>query len=364
MSAQTQTTVPQNLTPNSSKRAHYTVRHDLAMYGLDVASWAVAFVIAAIIRLEFDLQAVPWTRLFGFIVAAWFLQFVLGYTFRHYGRTRYARVGGIDEAMTSALIVGGIGLVLWLVPALSNSPLNIGASIFLMASLLALLFMFAGRYIIRVKRERSNRPSNQSTAALVYGGGYVGRMMVDWMMSSPDSTYRPVGFLDDDPQAKNLRVRGVRVLGTLDDLDKAVGETGAQILIVAISNADGSLFRDVQQRAKDLGIKVKVVGSLENVVGDEIRTQDLRDLAIEDLLGRTQVETNVGEIASYLTGKRVLVTGAGGSIGSQLCSEIAKFYPAELMMLDRDETGLQTALINVAGNGLLDTVRRPGLVGD
>src|SRR5699024_4220729 len=95
--------------------------------------------------------------------------------------------------------------------------------------------------------------------------------------------------------------------------------------------------------------------AIDRVVSKGVRGDDLRDLSIEDLLGRQPVETNVSEIAGYVTGKRVLVTGAGGSIGSQLCTEISKYGPAELIMLDRDETGLQQVLINVAGNGLLDT---------
>src|SRR5699024_10509878 len=126
-------------------------------------------------------------------------------------------------------------------------------------------------------------------------------------------------------------------------------------LILAISTADSSLIRRIQDIAYRSGLSVKVMHSIGHVVYKGVNGSDLRDLSIEDLLGRQPVETYDSEIANYLIRNKVLLTGAGGSIGSQLCTEISKYGPAELIMLDRDETGLQQALINVHGNGLLDT---------
>jgi len=106
--------------------------------------------------------------------------------------------------------------------------------------------------------------------------------------------------------------------------------------------------------AEPLGLQVKVMPLFEEILKGASKVDDLRDLSIEDLLGRHPVDTDVESIAGYLTGKKVLVTGAGGSIGSELCRQIHRFSPAELIMLDRDETGLQTAELNVFGHGLLD----------
>nr|MCR5547781.1 polysaccharide biosynthesis protein [Bacteroidales bacterium] len=182
-----------------------------------------------------------------------------------------------------------------------------------------------------------------------------GNNLIRWMMSDPTSPYRPVGVIDDDPNLVKRRIHDVPVLGTFADITEATERTSAEVLIVAIGNADAALLRRVQDIADSMGLSVKVMPAIGQVVSKGVHGGDLRDLSIEDLLGRQPVETNVSEIASYLMGKRVLVTGAGGSIGAQLCTEIAKYGPEELIMLDRDETGLQQALINVHGNGLLDT---------
>src|SRR5699024_12311808 len=139
----------------------------------------------------------------------------------------------------------------------------------------------------------------------------------------------------------------VPVLGTMHDIGRIAARTGAETLIVAISTADAALLRRIQDIADRSGLSVKVMPAIGHVVANGVHGSDLRDLSIEDLLGRQPVETNVSEIADYLSRKRVLVTGAGGSIGAQLCTEISKYGTSELIMLDRDETGLQTPLIYV-----------------
>lgn len=132
-------------------------------------------------------------------------------------------------------------------------------------------------------------------------------------------------------------------------------QTGAQAVIVAIARADAALLRRVKDACRPLGLEMKVVPPLEQILSHGGQLVDVRDVSIEDLIGRQPVDTNVESIAGYLTGKRVLVTGAGGSIGVELCRQIHRFGPAELIMLDRDETGLQTAQFAIRGHGLLDS---------
>jgi dTDP-glucose 4,6-dehydratase len=127
------------------------------------------------------------------------------------------------------------------------------------------------------------------------------------------------------------------------------------VLIISIAHADAALLREITDTAVAVGLKVKVLPVLEDVLEGKSRLSDVRDIAIEDLIGRQPVDTEVESIAGYLEGKRVLVTGAGGSIGAELCRQIAKFSPRELIMLDRDETGLQGTQLSISGHGLLDT---------
>lgn len=325
------------------------------LYIIDVLLWALAIVLAALLRYEFDFSSINWIVYLVAVSGAAFLQLGFGLLIHLYRKGMRFRAGSFEDTIAVSLAVGAVGGVLWVASLIFGGMLEISRGIMLIALPIALILMLGVRFIARTIVANSRRPGPDSAPALILGGGYVGTNLIQWMMSDPSSPFRPVGIIDDDPNLAKRRIRGVPVLGTMNDIKEIAARTGADILIVAISTADASLFRRIQDIADRSGLSVKVMPSIGHVVSNGVHGSDLRDLSIEDLLGRQPVETNVSEIAEYLSRKRVLVTGAGGSIGSQLCTEISKYGPAELIMLDRDETGLQQALINVHGNGLLDT---------
>lgn len=325
------------------------------MYLIDAMVWMTAIYLAALLRYEFEISQIHLEMCVAFSLAAALLQLLIGSVFHLYRGSRKIPGGTFEEARYVAVVVGAVGGILFITSVIFGGEWQISRGKMLIAAPLALMMMLAVRYLLRALTERSRRPSSASTRALVLGGGYVGMNLIQWMMLDPSSAYRPVGVLDDDPKLTRSRIRGIPVLGTLDDIEKVAELTGVGVLIVAINSPKPQLLRRVQDQATKLGLSVKLMPPIGDVVTRGVGGNDLRDLSIEDLLGRQPVETDVAEIAEYLMGKRVLVTGAGGSIGAQLCVEIAKYEPAELIMLDRDETGLQGVLINIAGNGLLDT---------
>lgn len=326
-----------------------------SLFIIDALSWVFAIFLATILRYEFDLSAIDWSTHLWFTLAAVLLQLILGIFLHLYRKGLRHPFGSFEDTLNVSLSVVIVGVVLWVVSLIFGETWHISRGVMLIAMVFALVMILGVRYFARMRVERMRRPAADSTSALILGGGYIGTNLIQWMMSDPKSPFKPVGVIDDNPDLAWQRVRGVQVLGTFNDIAKVASETGADLLIVAIGDADAALLRRVQDVANKNGLAVKVMPAIDRVVSKGVRGNDLRDLSIEDLLGRQPVETNVSEIAGYLTGKRVLVTGAGGSIGAQLCVEIAKYGPAELVMLDRDETGLQQVLINVAGNGLLDT---------
>lgn len=139
---------------------------------------------------------------------------------------------------------------------------------------------------------------------------------------------------------------GVRVLGGMSDLEAAMTRTGASVLLISDPAIGGDLVTTLTDLAIEFGMSVKVippVGELLEASGVE----HIRDISEADLLGRHEIETDLAAIAGYLTGKRVLVTGAGGSIGSELCRQLSRFAPEELMMLDRDESGLHGVQLSI-----------------
>lgn len=321
----------------------------------DALAWVAALFIGVVLRYEFNLDSINWAAYVGFAIAAVVLQFVLGLVLHLYRKGLRYPFGSFEDTLNVSISVIVVGVVLWIASMFLGGRLGISRGVMLLVIPLALVMVLSIRYLARMRVERLRRPAANSTPALILGGGYIGTNLIQWMMSDPKSPFRPVGVIDDNPELAWQRVRGVPVLGTFDDIASVASDTRAELLIVAIGDANSALLRRVQDVANKNGLSVKVMPAIDRVVSKGVRGNDLRDLSIEDLLGRQPVETNVSEITGYLTGKRVLVTGAGGSIGSQLCTEIAKYGPSELIMLDRDETGLQQVLINVAGNGLLDT---------
>ncbi|MDH6425093.1 FlaA1/EpsC-like NDP-sugar epimerase [Aurantimicrobium minutum] len=189
---------------------------------------------------------------------------------------------------------------------------------------------------------------------LVYGAGVLGKNLVRQLNVSPIQKYFPVGFIDDNPDLVGTEVENLQVLGNFSDVHKVVQKTGATHLILSIADADSRLIANVTESCKLLGVVTIIFPTLEEILEGKTREIDLRDVTIEDLIGRHPVDTRVESMAGYLKGKRVLVTGAGGSIGSELSRQLKNYFPSDLVLLDRDESGLQATELMISNSGLLN----------
>jgi FlaA1/EpsC-like NDP-sugar epimerase len=176
---------------------------------------------------------------------------------------------------------------------------------------------------------------------IVVGAGDAGRLIVQEMQRSRRLSYTPIGFVDDDPRKRNTRILGVRVLGTMDELPRIVRDFKPDELLIAIPSASGDTRRRVVEAAQVENVAVKTLpGLYELISGDVGLAGQIRPVQVEDVLGREQVEVDFKQVASYLEGHTVLVTGAGGSIGSELCRQISRVGPARLILVDNAETPL------------------------
>jgi len=320
---------------------------------LDGLAWAVAIFIAIVLRYDLDLNQISIGPLMAVIAAAIALQCVFGWLLHLYrGRHPY---GSFAEVRALLWVVLATAIVIGVPVLILGTEIDIPRSAIAIATPIAFVLMGAIRYFKRLLVELAIRPSGAAERTLVYGAGYLGSNMIRRMLSDRRSKYLPVGLIEDDPRKRAVWFEGVRVLGNRSDLQKIAEETGATLLVVAIGRADAEMLRDISDAASAAGLRVKVLPLLSDILEGKSRLRDLRDLSIEDLIGRHPVDTQMESVAGYLAGKTILVTGAGGSIGSELCRQIAKFGPRDLIMLDRDETGLQQAQISISGHGLLDT---------
>ncbi|WP_153505262.1 nucleoside-diphosphate sugar epimerase/dehydratase [Cumulibacter manganitolerans] len=318
----------------------------------DVVLWCVASAIAAVGRLEFDPQAVSWDGVVLLAATLIVVFLALGRITRvHQGR---AKVATVDEtillgivALTAGATVSILNLFFQVVPR----------TVPLIAAFVALLFMLLGRAAFRslVTTEDRRAAADRDHRVVVVGAGDAGRQVIGSMLGTRTSPWLPVAMVDDDRAKRHLKIGGVPVRGRIDDL-VAVAETyDADSVVVAIPSAGRELFQRISAIAHPVGLDVKVLPSVTELFHGRAGIRDLRDIDLSDILGRKQIETDLGSIADYLTGKRVLVTGAGGSIGSELCRQISKFSPERLYMLDRDESALHAVQLSIYGHGLLDT---------
>jgi FlaA1/EpsC-like NDP-sugar epimerase len=318
----------------------------------DALAWFAGTFVATYLRYEMDLSRVDLGGVAVVAALAAVMQVVIGTCSGLYvHRWRYGTFEEVTATARVALIVTAIVGALNAAPILDRF-IPISASI--VAGFLAIAVMCSGRLVWRMLLERWTRAQDEGRRpVIVMGAGDGGLQIITAMLKA--GPYEPVAVLDDDPRLRNLRLKGVRVAGDRTKLAEVVERTGAVALVIAIPSASGEVVRDLAGRADELGLTTLILPPVQDLLGGAVGVADIRPLTEADLLGRRELSLDIASVAGYLTGKRVLVTGAGGSIGSELCRQIHRFAPRSLVMLDRDESALQAVQISIEGNGLLDS---------
>jgi FlaA1/EpsC-like NDP-sugar epimerase len=324
--------------------------------GVDIACWAVAIIIGCLLRFDFSpyrfwhaIDASGVLLLFGIAAGAQVLTGLIAGLY--VGRWRY---GSFDEVLALAAAGAGATAIVVALDQVLRTPhlVPIGAAV--VAGGAATMMQGAARYTVRMTRELSKARSATGKRTLIFGGGEGGYRALMAMRWDPECPYMPVGILDDDPTKRHLRMLGVSVLGGREGIDQVARATQGEVLIIAVPSAGSELVSDIYDRCKKVGLRVKVLPSVSELYRDKVEIGDIRDVTEEDLLGRQQVAIDLDSIAHYLTGRKVLITGAGGSIGSELCRQVSRFGPSALIMVDRDESALHAVSLSLVGRALMD----------
>jgi len=195
-------------------------------------------------------------------------------------------------------------------------------------------------YFIKYHKLKIPERRVETKKILIYGAGDVGQMIVRDIRLNKDINYTPVGFIDDNPSKKNKIIHGVEIIGGRDFLQKAVDDRNVDEIIISISTAHGKAMREIIELCDRTGKVIKIVPSILEIVDGKINISSIRNIKLEDLLGREQVNLDVESISEYIENESVLVTGAGGSIGSELCRQIMKFNPSRLILFGRGENSI------------------------
>lgn len=283
-------------------------------------------------------------------------QVLLSRLFRlHQGR---APIASFDDAVNVGAVWISIFAVVITLGWYGVIPTRV--SVVSTAPVVAICIMLGGRVVARLLRQHAIRLQGASRLAereptVIIGAGDAARQLINDLISKKASPWRPVALLDDDEYKKHRRLSGIPVKGTIDDLKKVAKQTNSTAAILAVPSAAPELIKRVNKLANEAGLELKVLPNVNDLNNPaRVNISDIRDIEVTDFLGRQPMETDVDAIAHYVTGKKVLVTGAGGSIGSELCRQIHDFRPSELIMLDRDESALHTVQLSIHGKALLD----------
>ncbi|MFI1993711.1 polysaccharide biosynthesis protein [Actinoplanes sp. NPDC020271] len=322
-----------------------------ARAGADALALSTALLIATLLRHDGHVQWLHGGDLAELSLVAALVHTAAGIRFGLYtGRWSY---GCFEEILALAKTAAVTTPIVFVLDTLLGRL--VPRSAIIGAGLIGLVLAAGVRYAVRLLHDQRLRPRPEpGSRVVVMGAGEGATQVIRAMLRSPSSPYVPVALLDDDPAKRALQIMGVPVAGTRHAMADVVRRFHADTVVIAIPSADAPLIRALTDLAEPLDVDVKVVPRVVELFGRTVRVEDIRPVSHADLLGRREIAIDLAAVAGYLQGRRVLVTGAGGSIGSELCRQVAQFNPARLVMLDRDESGLHAVQLSLDGKGMLD----------
>jgi len=330
-------------------------RHSLPQVAVDAGLAALAYYLAYVLRFDGEIPELYsdlFARTIAFVVIGSVFVFALFGLYRHWMRYAtqrdYLQIAQACVVATFALM----GYVAVVQPRMLFDAVNgrfnsvpVPAGVLVLYGLLMLVFIGGARFFVHMLYERplsGFRARRDARSVLIVGAGDGGRLLLREILRNPDLGYRPVGFIDDDPRKQRARIdRGLSVLGTTNDLPHVLEDVEPDEVLIAVPSAPGTMRARVVAACRERGVPVRTMPTVFELLqtGDRLLRQ-VRQVKVEDVLGREPVRMDLDRVGGYLTGRVVLVTGAGGSIGSELCRQIARVGPSKLVLLDHAEDNL------------------------
>ncbi|MGQ0695674.1 MAG: polysaccharide biosynthesis protein, partial [Nitrospiraceae bacterium] len=266
-------------------------------------------------------------------------------------------VFGIQRGLWRYVGLHDLGRILW--ASLASAAVFYGVvhlvlgqtayprSVIILTGLLSGLYLAGIRLAVRWFREWLQIVGPTARRVLIVGAGNTGELLVRDMLSDASYNSRPVAFVDDDPVKHKKKIHGIPVMGTTSDIKTVADLAGAHEIIVAIPSASTTVKQRILAGSEGCTVPIKILPSVKRLLGDPVLLQQVRPMRLEDLLQREPIQTDCQELHPLLEGKTVLVTGAGGSIGSELCRQIAHYRPESLVLFERYENALHGLLLGL-----------------
>ena len=316
------------------------------LFLLDAASLIAAPVVAFAVRFE----DISWLGenlriVLAYIFLAGPIRLAVFYNLGMYRRLwRHASIGELKQILVAGGVAACFGAVigLWFLPAIQITPSRVPFSVvfidaFLTTAAIALPRLLARTIRLKSRRRRRDEPGRP---ALIVGAGDTAKLIAKELIANPRLGFEPIGFVDDDPTKQNHMLLELPIMGPLSAIKGIVEQHGICELIIAMPSAHGDVVRKVVRAGLDCGIPTLTVPSLPELITAKTNGTSLREVEIQDLLRREAVETDLAAVAELATGETVLITGAGGSIGGELCRQIARLAPSRLILLGHGENSI------------------------
>jgi FlaA1/EpsC-like NDP-sugar epimerase len=312
------------------------MRSDLLMLLLDASLVSLSLMAILLIRDGGPPNPATWRQALSFLPVAIGVFLLVGWAFGVYRHVwRYASVYEARRLIEAGAVSMAVLCVVTLATHRQFGPRTMIAS-----AALATLLMGAVRFQSRLFSRRRVEENQGGLRVVVVGAGQTGAALARQMLASPGNGLVPVCFVDDDPRRQGKQVVGVPVRGYSSDLADVIVREEAHQVLLAVPSAPRELVQSVAADAEATGVALRLVPSIEEIVRSGLRLQDVRQVRIDDLLGREQVVTDLAAVGDLIRGRRVLITGAGGSIGSEIAEQVGAFAPSCFLLLDHDETHL------------------------
>ena len=311
--------------------------------------WLAAVMVATLLRYDGDFPSEKLDRVLllgiigGSLNAA--VNQIFAKNFASY------RVASLEEVFALTVSTSFVTIILTVNLLVFSFPL-LPRSIPLIAGLLALLIQFLSRLVISRKTYKTLFSNSVGNNTLIYGAGITGRQVAEQMLLKSEE-FKPVGFLDDDPSKKNLKIFGRKIFGDISLLEQTVAEYDLKILVVAFSGIEVAQLFDIERRCRNLSVTLKIIPNPFEIMARNLQLGDIATVSEEDLLGRRPIKPDESKIATFLSKKKILITGAGGTIGSEIARQVNRFNSDSLFLLDRDENALLSLQLSLVGDGLL-----------
>lgn len=333
----------------------------LTKYLIDLALWGVATFLAYAFRKPALVNVGIPVNVWGYFLLSVGVMAVIAWRY-NLSRQNWQR-SSVPDLMWLARAAALATLVIFAAGFIFQTWLQLPRSVPLLAGVLGFLLMGGVRVVARLLFEQVRRnEADAQRRVLIVGAGDAGTLIAREMQRHPEAGLRPVGFLDDEPSKQRQTIMGLPVFGQVANLVEVAKKTDAQEILIAVPSATGDFVRKVVDLAGEAQLRYRIIPGVFEILSGDVNINQIRDVNLEDLLRRPPVQLNTAEIAGYLKGRVILVTGAGGSIGSEIVRQICQFGPSTILLFGRGENSVFTIQQELVRNW--PDIKQIGLIGD